>query len=228
MIGSGPWKGWCECVTKNSVRWGGGRGGEGGGGGEWVIWSQGKWNPSFRATGQSLRSLCCGGNSSVIRGHEQRGRRSRRVKDQAAKPGSRSGNDKSGCKLLSGIDLRVIKRQWGTYEGRERLEKERKGRWKAAQRHIGGNIQPEKKKKMNERADSSHSCLLFPVISSSLGAVRILRAGPLLEFTVQWASHLIKHMWTCRGMGRVTVLRTAFFSAAEHARACAGKSPFTR
>lgn len=80
-------------------------------------------------------------------------------------------------------------------------------------------------KKMNEKADSSHSCLLFPVISSSLRAVHILWADPLLEFTVQWASQLIKHMWTCKGMGRVTVLRTAFFSAAEHTRACAGKTP---
>lgn len=84
------------------------------------------------------------------------------------------------------------------------------------------------KKKMNERADSSHSCLLFHVISSSLGVARILGAGPLLEFTVQWANRLIKHMWTCRGMGRVTVLRTALLSAAQHARAHAraGKKSF--
>lgn len=194
-----------------------------------MIWSQGKWNPSFRATGQSLRSLCCGGNSSGIRGHEQRGRRSCRVKDQAAKPRSRSGNDKSQTIVRNRkIDLRVIKRQRGTYEGSGRLEK-KKGEMKGcSETHRRKHPTRQKKEKMNERVDSSHSCLLFPVISSSLGAVRILGAGPLLEFTVQWASQLIKHMWTCRGMGRVTVLTTAFFSAAEHARACAGKTPFTR
>ena len=55
-------------------------------------------------------------------------------------------------------------------------------------------------------------CLLLSVTTSGRAYPR---AGPLLEFTVQWACLLIKHMWTCRGMGRDSILRTASLRTAH-------------
>lgn len=62
----------------------------------------------------------------------------------------------------------------------------------------------------SEQGDSFNACLLFPaIVLSQPRAEHIPQASPPLEFTVQWAGLLIKHMWTCRGMGRDGVLRTA-------------------
>lgn len=106
---------------------------------------QGKWNPSFRATGQSLRRICCGGNALVIREHEQRGRRSCRVKKQAGKPRSRSENNKS-VQTIARNKKTVVRDKETTRDiwWKSKAKKKKEERWKATQRHIGGNIQPEK------------------------------------------------------------------------------------
>lgn len=51
------------------------------------------------------------------------------------------------------------------------------------------------------------------VFPSRPGGCEYPQASPPLEFTVLWAGLLIKHMWTCRGMGRDRGLRTASLCA---------------
>lgn len=153
----------------------------GGGGGEWVIWSQGKWKPSFRPLDLSRKRLVlweCVGLLATVSENPNRedegqgqGRRTTDLRENfGQKWKDRAGSDKETTRdLWRKTNSRAAPKKWEMKdhsETRQRKHLTRRG------------------KKMNERADSSHSCLLFPVISSSLGAARILGAGPRSEFTV--------------------------------------------
>lgn len=148
--------------------------GGGGGGGEWVIWSRGKWKPSFRPQDLSRKLWLLRerfGSLAAVSENMEREEEGR---------GGRTTDLRGGIKT----ELGMMKRQRGMYGERRRAEPLQNGRMKGhSETHRRKHpTRPGKNKWM--RADSCHSCLLFPVISSSLGAVRILGAGPLLEFTV--------------------------------------------
>lgn len=59
-----------------------------------------------------------------------------------------------------------------------------------------------------ERGDSSHACHFFSVIFLNLGLC-VSSGRPAVGIYSPMGCLLIKHMWTCRGMGRDRGLRTA-------------------
>lgn len=111
--------------------------GGGGGGGEWVIWSRGKWKPSFRPRDLSRKRWLLWerfGSLAAVSGNMER--------EEEGRGGRRGG----------------IKRQsWEWYRDNEGCMEKDEGQsrskmeegWKATQRHIGGNIQPDVEK-LNE------------------------------------------------------------------------------
>lgn len=94
--------------------------------------------------------------------------------------------------------------------------------------HRGGDVRRHKEKREDKREVISPMSVFFFLWSFSTSGCAYPQASPPLEFTVLWACLLIKHMWTCRGMGRDRGLRTASLCIPAHIHTCRGTNPFIR
>lgn len=206
------WK--CVCVCEGV-----------GGGGEWVIWSQGKRKPLFKLQLLSHKCLllwqCCGSFSHSITVHRNAAESENRWEGRSERGGNRKDKRSYEKNRLTethkdrvGRNLSANQSGNKLYERQRQVQRETESKRRIKkEEELQTDMQTDTRKRREVIPPMPVFCFLWSVATSGCAYPQ---ASPLLEFTVWWACLLIKHMWTCRGMRRDKVLRTASLYIQAH------------